>query len=435
MSEAEAAAWAGVLSEVIDSSHLARAEQLSAIVDAAVREVGMNAEVLLVDLAERVLTPVQPKPGGQIEVVGTMAGRAYQLAEILTGTGERGAPVLWVPLLDGTDRVGVLRIGFLDGARTTVDGPALRRRLWTLAGLMGHLVMAKLAYSDRLRRWRSDGPLSLPSDLLWQLVPPRTFATERVVVSALLQPHDQVAGDAYDYNVEGEVVELAVFDAVGHDIRAGLTTALVITAIRNARRSGEHDLAAIAARADDVVAAQPGPLQFATAVLARFDTVTGDLHYLLAGHPAPLLLRQGKIVKELTGPPRPPLGVKPLGGATGASWGTVSREQLESGDRLLFYSDGITEARDAQGAFFGEERLIELTEHAAAAELSAPETLRRLGIAVLEHQDGRLQDDATLLLMDWFTAGHLRMFPTLPAIAPDADALDVDAPDADAPRG
>ncbi|WP_433505412.1 hypothetical protein ACQP04_02225 [Pseudonocardia halophobica] len=48
----------------------------------------------------------------------------------------------------------------------TVDSPALRRRLWTLVGLMGHIVMAKLAYSDRLRRWRSDGPLSLPSDRL-----------------------------------------------------------------------------------------------------------------------------------------------------------------------------------------------------------------------------------------------------------------------------
>ncbi|WP_433505411.1 SpoIIE family protein phosphatase [Pseudonocardia halophobica] len=61
--------------------------------------------------------------------------------------------------------------------------------------------------------------------------------------------------------------------------------------------------------------------------------------------------------------------------------------QLEPGDRLLFYSDGTTEARDAQGAFFGENRLIKLTERAAAAELSAPETLRRLGIAVMEHQD------------------------------------------------
>jgi serine phosphatase RsbU (regulator of sigma subunit) len=416
---AEAATWAGILTHVIDSSHLAVPEQVSAIVNAAVREVGLSAEVLLVDLGERVFTPVHPEGGTQIDVAGTMPGRAYQLAEILAGKDEQGDRVLWVPLLDGTDRVGVLRVG-LDAAVHASDGdsPLLRRRLWTLAGLMGHIVMAKLAYSDRLRRWRSDGPLSLPSELLWQMLPPRTFATERVVVSALLQPHDEVAGDAYDYNVEDDVVDLAVFDAVGHDVRAGVTTAMAITAIRNARRSGEHDLAAIAARADDFVAAQPAPVQFATAVLARFDTVTGVLHYLLAGHPAPLLLRQGKIVKELTAPPRPPLGVRPLDGSAAA----VMREQLEPGDRLLLYSDGITEARDARGDFFGERRLIELTEHAAAAELSAPETLRRLGLAVMDHQGGQLQDDATLMLVDWFTEGHLRMLPTLPATDEDAEA-------------
>jgi hypothetical protein len=66
----------------------------------------------------------------------------------------------------------------------------------------------------------------------------------------------------------------------------------------------------------------------------------------------------------------------------------VAREQLEPGDRLLMYSDGITEARDEHGAFFGEDRLVELTEQAAAAEISAPETLRRLAVAVLDHQRG-----------------------------------------------
>jgi hypothetical protein len=405
-----AAAWAEVLAHIIDAAHLATGEQLSTIVDRAVREVGLTAEVLMVDLAQHVLTPVRPEPGGEVAVSGTMAGRAYQLGEILPATDDRGR-VLWVPMLDGADRAGVVRIGLdqvLDAG--VEDGPLLRRWVWTLAGLVGHLVMTKVVYSDRLRRWRSGGPLSLPSELLWQLVPPRTFATERVVVSAVLEPHDQVAGDAYDYNVEGDVMDLAVFDATGHDIRAGVTTALAITAIRNARRAGEKDLVAVAARADAFISAQPGPVQFTTAVLARLDTATGVLEYVLAGHPAPLLIRHGKVVKELTAPPRPPLGVTVAGGLPTA----VEREQLEPGDRLLLYSDGVTEARDSDGVFFGEQRLVELAEHAMAAELPAPETLRRLAAAVMEHQGGRLQDDATLLLIDWSAGGHHRMFPTFP---------------------
>jgi serine phosphatase RsbU (regulator of sigma subunit) len=164
--------------------------------------------------------------------------------------------------------------------------------------------------------------------------------------------------------------------------------------------------------------AQPGPLQFATAVLARIDTSTGVISVLNAGHPPPLLVRGGKVVKELSPPPRLPLGVEPLAGR-GAAAVEVLCEQLEPGDRLLFHTDGVTEARDSAGEFFGDERLVELTEHAAATELPAPEMLRRLVAAVLEHQNGELQDDATLLLAEWSPDAYLRMYPTAPAAAVD----------------
>jgi serine phosphatase RsbU (regulator of sigma subunit) len=311
-----------------------------------------------------------------------------------------------VPILDGTERIGVLRVGLDEGV---IDDPELRARCWSLAGLMGHIVMTKIVYSDRLRMLRYNTPLSVPSELLWQLLPPRTFASERVVVTALLEPHDQVAGDAYDYSTDSTTLDLAVFDAVGHDMQSCLTTALALTAIRNARRAGETDLAALAGQASRLVTEQPGPLRFVTAVLARLDTETGLLHYLLAGHPPPLLVRGGRVVKELAHPPRRPLGLpSPTSGDQ-----AVAQEQLEPGDRLLLYSDGVVEARDAAGKFFGEQRLVDFTERASLAELSAPETLRRLAAAVLTHQGGQLQDDATLLMVDWSANGHRRMSPSL----------------------
>src|SRR3954471_10172005 len=84
------------------------------MVDRAVRPCGLTAEVLAVDLAQRALTPVRPQPGIPVPVEGTVAGRAYQLGEILPGS-DSGRPVLWVPMLDGADRAGVLRIGLGPG--------------------------------------------------------------------------------------------------------------------------------------------------------------------------------------------------------------------------------------------------------------------------------------------------------------------------------
>jgi hypothetical protein len=399
-------AWSDMLARVVDGAHLTPGDRISGLVDEAVGPLGLTVQVLLADLAQRVLTPLAEDAGAPVNVVGTLAGHAYQVGEILAGTDGDGGRVLWVPIVGGSDRIGVLRVGLGAGV---VDDPELRRRMWTLAGMLSYVVTVKLGHSDRLRRLRSPVPLSAASELLWQLLPPRTFATDRVVVSALLEPCERVAGDAYDYNIDQQVVDLAVFDATGHDIHACLTTSLAITGVRNARRAGETDVVAIAEWADELVAVQHGPPQFATAVLARLDTVSGVLEYLVAGHPPPLLVRAGQVVKELAAPPRPPLGVRHRREVP-----VVRREQLEPGDRVLMYTDGITEARDASGEFFGEQRLIELAERAAAAQLSAPETLRRLLDAVLDHQSGKLQDDASLLLVDWGTSAPDRLLPTLP---------------------
>jgi stage II sporulation SpoE-like protein len=400
-----AGAWAEMLARVVDEAHLVTGDRLSIMLADAVRDVGVTADVLLVDLAQEVLTPMSPQGISPVHVDGTIAGRAYQLGEILPTNDGPDERLLWVPILDGTERIGVLRVGLDEGV---IDDPELRARCWSLAGLMGHIIMTKIVYSDRLRMLRYNRPLSAPSELLWQLLPPRTFASERVVVTALLEPHDHVAGDAYDYAADSTTLDLAVFDAVGHDMQSCLTTAVALTAIRNSRRAGETDLAELASRASRLVTEQPGPLRFVTAVLARLETETGQLHYLLAGHPPPLLVRGGRVVKELTHLPRRPLG---FSAAIGDQ--VVAQEQLEPGDRLLLYSDGVVEARDAAGEFFGEQRLVDFTERASLAELSAPETLRRLTAAVLAHQGGRLQDDATLLMVDWSANGHRRMSPSL----------------------
>ena len=132
----------------------------------------------------------------------------------------------------------------------------------------------------------------------------------------------------------------------------------------------------------------------ATGVLGQLDIATGVFRYVNAGHPAPLLMRAGKVVKELDGARRILLGIA----------GRVvepAEEHLQPGDLIVLYTDGVVEARDHNREFFGLERFIDVLERSAANQQPPPETVRRAVQAVLEHQRDVLQDDATILVVEW----------------------------------
>jgi len=166
-----------------------------------------------------------------------------------------------------------------------------------------------------------------------------------------------------------------------------------VTTYRHSRRIGatlaEHHRAM-----DEAFAAHFRQDQFATAQIAEVDARTGRLRWLSAGHPAPLLVRDGRAIGALECVPTLPIGM-------GGDVGEISEVQLEPGDALLLHTDGVTEARSVDGAFFGAERLADFVGRAAAAGLVPAETMRRLIHALLDHQGGDLQDDATMLLVQW----------------------------------
>jgi serine phosphatase RsbU (regulator of sigma subunit) len=373
----------------------------------------------LTDLQQRVLVPFLPPRvdlAEQHPVLGvdsTVAGRAFQLLQIQTqdvsAEGEQqGRTQVWLPLLDGTERLGVLGVTVEDPALLEADDGLLIARLQRLASLAGELVTTKTQYGDTLVRMRRTARMGLAAEIQWSLLPPVTYVDEAVTVAGGLEPAYTVAGDSLDYAVDADVARFAVFDGMGHGLRSAQLTSLAVAAYRNARRSG-LSLVETAEHVDSALSAIYRDEAFATALLGELDTVTGLFSWLSAGHPEPLVLRGGRAVRILEVVPTLPFGLGRTFGAAGTP-ATVGFEQLQPGDLLLLYTDGVTEARSPEGDFFGLDRLIDLVVRNLAAGLPAPETMRRVVRALLEHQSGNLSDDATLLLVQWHgnPSGSLR---------------------------
>jgi serine phosphatase RsbU (regulator of sigma subunit) len=293
-------------------------------------------------------------------------------------------------VIDGTERLGVLQMDYAIGAGTVDE--QLEDEVRAFAGLIAELVVTKSAYGDFFEHVRRRQPMSLAAELAWQLLPPLTFGSERVVISGALVPAYEVGGDSFDYGVDAQVARIAVFDAMGHGLEAGVLATVAVAAYRNSRRRGAG-LDATVVAIDDALNRQFGPERFVTAVLAELDLASGRLRWSVAGHPPPLLLRSGKIVKTLEGNVGLPLGL--------GLHAPVADEVLEPGDQVLLFTDGVIEARSVEGEFFGIDRLVDLVGRASASQDPPPETLRRLIHAILEHQAGDLQDDATAVLVEW----------------------------------
>lgn len=382
---------------MLDRAHLATPGQLPSVVREGGRQLGWTAMLYLVDPEQELLihapesgAPTRPAQG----VDNTLAGRCFRTVEPVAS--EAAPRTVWVPVVDGVERLGVLEVQVDD--EEAVDVPRLEERCRLLGHLTGHLIAAKRPYGDGLDHLVQRQPRTVASELLRQLLPPLTFACEGLVISGLLQPYYGVAADAFDYSVIDDTAHLAVLDAMGHDLRGTTLAAIALSAYRNSRRQGRGVFASAHA-VDELVAAHGEGWRYATGVLGELNLTTGRLRYLNAGHPPPLLLRRGKVVKELTEGRRVIFGL-------GSGEATIAEEWLEPGDRLVLYTDGITEARTPGGELFGLPRLIDHLQRAAATRQPAPEALRRISHHVARHQDGHLVDDATLLIAEWATGAE-----------------------------
>ncbi|MFD7922037.1 PP2C family protein-serine/threonine phosphatase [Streptomyces sp. NPDC059740] len=389
---------ARVLGDLVAASHLMTLEQIpAAVVTHAARAGWSDVAIYLADLQQERLHLLtggdEEDPGTdartpvELQVEGTVAGRAFQLGEIFPASADSTGQ-WWAPLLDGTERIGVLRVG-LPHTEAEPDEDVEK-----LAGLIALLLVSKRATSDAYARLIRRRRMKVASEMEWRLMPPRTFATDRLLISAVMEPAYEVSGDAFDYSLSGQTVNLAVFDAMGHDTAAGLTANLAMATCRNHRSQGA-DLLQTADGIEKALTEQFRSTRYVTGILARLHLTTGAFTWTNFGHHPPVIIRAPRTVVQLACPPAPPMGTALDLPAT------VCRDQLEPGDRLLIYTDGITEARNDAGQEFGLQRLTDFLIRHHTDDLPVPETLRRLIRHHLDYHHGRLNDDATVLLLEW----------------------------------
>lgn len=385
---------AELIGKLLRGAALTPPDLLAGDIGHALHQAGGHRVVLyVVDYEQETLQPValasdlmvdRPK-GAAIE--GTMAGRAFQTQTVLAAESEDGWTV-WAPVRERAERLGVLELGF-----SNMDD-SLLRLADDLGILVGHLVHTAGRYTDEIERRRRRRPMNLAAEMQWDmLLPPLAFSTPDLAMAGLLEPAYFVAGDAFDYSLNGDHLDFAILDAMGHGVHSTLASALALGAFRYGRRRNLH-LRVIAEHVDDALVEQFDGQIFVTGQLAQLDVATGRLWLLNAGHPLPLLVRGSKVVAELRCSPCLPLGL-------GIEEPEVAEIRLMPGDRVLFYSDGAVEARPPGGAQFGLDQLKDrLEEHLGTGSL-APEVLRRLAQNLKDHREGELADDVTFVMLDW----------------------------------
>ncbi|MFG2890893.1 PP2C family protein-serine/threonine phosphatase [Streptomyces sp. NPDC048248] len=204
----------------------------------------------------------------------------------------------------------------------------------------------------------------------------------------------RIGGDLYEVVTSPAGVRIIVGDVQGKGLEAVESAAVVLGAFREAAHD-EPDLPAVGERVERALNRHLSGERFVTAVLAEIGEGP-NATLLNFGHPAPLIVRPAGEVCFASPPDRAlPLGLTPY-----VSQAPVPHEvAFAPGDQMLFYTDGVTEARDGAGRFYP------LDERADLLKDPDPEAaLRAVREDLVEHADGPLHDDAAMLLVRYRTA-------------------------------
>ncbi|QZY19870.1 PP2C family protein-serine/threonine phosphatase [Streptomyces decoyicus] len=315
-----------------------------------------------------------------------------------------GTGMSWLPLLAVGPALaaatsgpwGVLRIGVLAvalGAALGVHGGAPGDEQAIVLSTLSAVTLAS-SLASALRRRREQVLAAVRSvaeaaqHAFLKPVPASVGRFQTAVRYSAAAAEARIGGDLYALVPTPFGVRLIVGDVRGKGLPAVGIAALVLGVFREAAYD-EPDLLDVVHRIERSLARNLGPDDFVTAVLAGYPEAD-RMELVNCGHAAPLLVHDAGVLPVEPAHPAPPLGLRALSGETPS----LQEIALSDGDQLLFYTDGVTEARDHKREFYP---LVERLSRHISEEPS--HTLAALHEDLLTHVGGELHDDAAMLLL------------------------------------
>ena len=242
------------------------------------------------------------------------------------------------------------------------------------------------AYRGELERKNTE--MNIARDIQMSFLPETVPTLQGYDISAMSLPANEVGGDFYDFiELPGGRLGMAIADVAGKSIPAALYMALSRSVLRSSVDGGQSVAGSII-KANQLITKDSRSGLFVTLFYAVLDART--LTYVNAGHNPPFLIRDGEIT--LLDKHGIAMGAVEDAGYEDTAVG------LKSGDVVVFYTDGVTEANDAAGNQFGEQRLYDVAR--AGSGLSAQQLVDKIRSEVLAFGRGAQQfDDMTMVVL------------------------------------
>jgi sigma-B regulation protein RsbU (phosphoserine phosphatase) len=271
----------------------------------------------------------------------------YEVCERLKADERtRDVPVIFISALDDLqDKVHAFKAGGVDYITKPFQLEEVLMRVET------HLALRRLQAQLQEANRKFERELALAGQIQASFLPRELPSAPGWQFAARLAPARETSGDFFDaFVLPGERIGLLVADVVDKGVGAALFMALCSTLLRTYTAEFPDDPARAFAEVNRRILADTDAAQFVTVFYGVLDPATGELVYCNAGQCPALHSGRNRAAVELirTGPP--------LGAFEEGTWG-VGRVTLADGDALVLYTDGVTEAEQIEGEFFGVERL------------------------------------------------------------------------------